>query len=186
MVFVVWLLLIPSLVLSGCGYRFGQGGCTAVGYDTISVPFVCGDEDGSLTAAVIKEIERSGTLKYVSSGGSLILKINLLDLRDENIGFRYDRNKEGKLTRSVIPTETRLKAIAEVCVVDACGGNTILGPVILSTSIDFDHDYYSSHNGINIFSLGQLTDYDDARDAVRNPLNKALGRKIVEYVNESW
>lgn len=183
--FLVPALCLFFLVLTGCGYRFGQGTIPSI-YRSISVPYVCGDKDGSLTAAIINEFEQSGGLITLTNRGDLLLKTNLIDLRDENIGFRYDRNKRGRLTKSVIPTETRISAVAEISVIERCSGRVILGPVILSASVDFDHDYYSSRNGINIFSLGQLSDIDAARDAVATPLNRALAQKIVEYVNESW
>lgn len=179
------VLLQLSFVLTSCGYRIGQGSIPDR-YDSISVPYICGDIDGALTSAVIREFEANSGLKYVNSCGSLILSINLLDLRDQNIGFRYDRDKRDRITDCIVPTETRITAIVEVKVIEACSGKCVLGPVVLSSSVDFDHDYYSSRNGVNIFSLGQLNDIDAARDAVRTPLNRALARKIVEYVNESW
>ena len=54
--------------------------------------------------------------------------------------------------------------------------------MIIKASMDFDHDYYSSRHGVNIFSLGQLTDYDTAEDTVRKPLNDRLAEKIADYV----
>jgi hypothetical protein len=179
----LWSLLV--LCLCGCGYRFGQGTIPST-YRTISVPYICGDEEGILTAAVIREFEQSGGLRVVDSGAQLLAQINLIDLSDENIGFRYDRKNGGRLTHHVIPTETRMIATARFSVVDVCSSKTILGPVILSANVDFDHDYYTSRNGVNVFSLGQLNDIDAARSAVIVPLSRVLARKIVEYVNESW
>jgi hypothetical protein len=135
---------------------------------------------------VINEISRSGSFQYLREGGALYLNMRVVDLSDENIGFRYDRKKKGELRRSVIPTETRITAQVEVNVQDASTGCILLGPARISASVDFDHDYYSSRNGINVFSLGQLNDIDSAYDAVRIPLDHALARKIVEYINDSW
>lgn len=184
---VVSLTLLASTfcVVTSCGYRFGQG-VVPSSYQTISVPYVCGDQDGSLTAAIINDFEKSGGLRFRSSGAQLVTKIKLIDLCDENIGFRYDHDKKGRRTKSVVPTETRIRAVVELCVIDVCSQKVILGPVILSSSVDYDHDYYSSRDGINTFSLGQLSDIDEAREAVKTPLYRALARKIVEYINESW
>ena len=176
---------IASLFINSCGYRFGQSTIPSI-YRTITVPYVDGDEDGALTAAIVKEIDQNGTLVYVDRCSELKLQVKLLDLRDQNIGFRYDRNRRGKLEHYIIPTETRLTLASEILVTESCSGKIVLGPLILTSFVDFDHDYYSSRNGINIFSLGQLTDIDAAKDAVKVPLNKNLAKKIVEYINESW
>jgi len=147
---------------------------------------VQGDEDGDLTAAVIRELSASGGFAYCNSGGDLLLKIKISDSRDENIGFRYDRDKEGRLTRSVIPTETRQTVVAEVSVIDARSCCCLLGPALITASVDYDHDFYSSRDGVNVFSLGQLSDVDEARDAVKRPVNRLLARRIVNFVSESW
>lgn len=86
----------------------------------------------------------------------------------------------------MIPTETRLWAKVEIALLDNDTGNYILGPALIETNADFDHDYYLNLHGINIFSLGQLSDVDSARDAVWEPLNKAISQKIVDYVSNSW
>lgn len=171
--------------MSSCGYKISQGSIPSA-YSTVTVPFVKGDEDGSFTSSLIREIEINSGLNYVDHHGDLELQVKLIDLREQNIGFRYDRNRRNEIINSIIPTETRIFIIAEVIVLEKYTCKTILGPVEVVTSVEFDHDYYSSRNGINIFSLGQLTDLDEARVAVKTPLYKALARKIVEYINESW
>jgi hypothetical protein len=179
-------IMMSLLLLSGCGYRFGQGGI-ANRYATISVPYVTGDVDGSLTAAIIKQLSTSSSLEYATCGGQLTLQVILLDIHDENIGFRYDRHKkDNELKKDIIPTETRLRALVQVSVIEAASGEILMGPVKIASSVDFDHDYYSSRNQVNVFSLGQLSDVDEARDAVHIPLNEALAQKIVDYVNDSW
>ena len=184
-VLVLWLF--APLLLTSCGYHQGQGGLSD-SYRTISVPYVEEDRDGQLTAAIAKQIAVSGAFEYLHSGGDLILKVIIIDFSEENIGFRYDRNKEGQVSkyRDIIPTETRLTALAEVSVIDACSGTIVLGPARLSSSVDFDHDYYTSRDEINVRSLGQLNDIDAALDAVHRPLNEALAQKIVDYLADSW
>lgn len=198
------LLLFPLLFSLSCGYQFGQGSLPSK-YQTISVPYVEGDISGELTAILIKQISRSGSFRYVSDNGDLILYVTLCDCSEENIGFSYDtkknkddkhRRKDGKkdnsgcnkrdFNHSIIPIESRATIIAEVTVVDCSSGCTVLGPAKLIASVDFDHDYYYSPNKINVFSLGQLTDVDEARDAVLTPLYRALAEKITEYIIHSW
>lgn len=177
------LLLI---LLSSCGYQFGEGGFASQ-YQTISVPFVKGDWNGDLTTTLVESIAQSGSYTYRRCGGALILQVELMEFTDENVGFRHDRKKKReKLRKSIIPVETRIETTAEVKLVEAASGKVILGPVLITASVDFDHDYYSSRNGINTFSLGQLSDYDAAYDAMYHPLNVVLSRKIVDFVVDSW
>ena len=183
---MAFLLLISTCLLCGCGYKFGQGDGLASRYSSMSVPYVCGDQDGTLTSAIIKEVVRSGDFEYQYCGGSLILNVKNVDLDEENIGFRYYRKKRGTLKHEIIPTETRITIFVEVSVTEAASGNTVLGPVRLSASVDYDHDYYSSRDGINIFSLGQLSDMEAAYDAVQIPLNRAIAEKVVDYITQSW
>lgn len=184
--FVVAAALLIISCCAGCGYRFCDREGLAANYHSISVPYIIGDEDGSLTAAVVKAIVQSGAFEYRSSGGALILNVTQIDEREENIGFRYDRKKRGKLTHEIIPTETRIVSVVEVSVIDAASSCVVLGPARLAASVDFDHDYYFSRNGVNIFSLGQLIDIEAAYDAVQAPLNRALALKIADFLKESW
>lgn len=179
------ILAISLLVLGGCGYHCGQGGF-ADKYHTISIPYVEGDRDGSLTASIIRQVSESGDYEYKNCGGAILLKVKVIDVSDENIGFRYDYNSKGKRITNIIPTETRITAVAEVTVFEAASCTPLLGPVLISACVDFDHDYYNSRDEVNVFSLGQLTDYDEAYDAVKTPLEEVLAKKIVDYVNDSW
>lgn len=180
-----FILLSAVLSSFGCGYRWGQNS-TLAPYQSISVPYIEGDWNGELTSELVSQISQMGTLRYCSEGGALRLQVKLLDYRTDNIGFRYDRNRDGKLISSIIPNETRLTAWAEVAVIEAASGGIVLGPARLSAEVDFDHDYYSSPHAINVFSLGQLTDYDEAYDAAERPLNRRLAQKIVDYINDGW
>lgn len=181
----LFLALVTGLLLSGCQYRFGHGELSEQ-YETISVPFIEGDREGDLTAELIKRLGTSGSFCYETSGGDLILLVKILDYENEDVGFRYDRKKRGGLKKVVIPTETRLKATAEVTLTDASTGQVIRGPAVINASIDFDHDFYFSRHEENVFSLGQLNDIDAAEDAVMGPLYKILAEKIVDYVVNSW
>lgn len=176
---------LTLLAATGCGYSFGEGGA-ACSYRTISVPFIQGDWNGELTAAVIHEIAQTGCFEYKKDGGALELKIRIIDFRDVNIGFRYDRKRTGELRKSIIPTESRLGVTVEVALINTATCETVLGPVKINSNVDFDHDYYKSLHAINIFSLGQLSDYDAAYDAAYRPLNRNLAKKISDFICDSW
>ena len=174
-----------AFLSSGCGYHLGEEASPFSGR-TVSVPMVEGDESGEFTAALVKAVCRSGTYPYRSEGSDLVLEVDLADFREENIGFRYDRKKDGKRRKSIIPVETRMIATAKVALIENCSGAVVLGPVLLNANVDFDHDYYSSRNQINVFSLGQLSDYDEAWDAAHRPLYAVLVQKIVDWMDEGW
>lgn len=199
--------LVICCFVTSCGYRYGPDEGLPSRYSSISVPYIEGDIDGSFTTAVVKAIARSGTFEYRPQNGSLILYIAQVDEDTDNIGFRYDRKKPseltedidknnkdchydqkklGKLTKDIIPVEARIISLVEISVVEAASGNTVLGPVRISGSVDYDHDFYFSRNGVNIFSLGQLIDLEEAYDAVQKPLYDVLAQKIVDYINQSW
>lgn len=179
------ILLLLSLSLTSCCYQFGQGELSQR-YTTLSVPYAEGDFKGDLTAEVIKNISYSSPFRYVNADGDLILRIKVIDFNEENIGFRYDRHKDGGIKKNIIPTETRYTAIAEVTLIEAGTGKKVRGPDRITASTEFDHTYYTTRDEINIFSLGQLNDIDVARDAAKIPLNRALAERIADYVINSW
>lgn len=180
----LYILLIITCCTS-CGYHFGGGSSVPEGA-TISIPYAEGDFDGSFTTELIKEISTTSSFRYQRLGSDFLLKISLTELYDENIGFRYYRNKKRHLTKETIPVETRLYVTAKISLIERQTGTEILSPVYISASTDFDHDYYSTKDGINVFSLGQLTDYDEALDAAKKPLYHNLAKKIVDYLSDSW
>lgn len=179
------LLIVFSFFLSGCRYQFGHGDFSER-YSTISIPYAEGDLKGDLTAEVIKKISSSGAFQYVNCGGDLILQIKLIDLNEENIGYRYDRKKTGKLKHYIIPSETRMNILAEASLIEGGTGKVLRGPEKISAYTEFDHTYYTTRGRINIFSLGQLSDIDAARDEAVIPLNRALAEKIADFVMNSW
>lgn len=173
-------ILIP-LLLTSCGYHYGPEG-TLSSYETISIPYVKNDEDGRMTAALIKVISAESGLQYEKVGGDLTLLVEMLEFENENIGYRYDRKNDDKLKHSIIPTETRLLIVAQVTLIDSTTAEPIAGPAKITASVDFDHDYERTRNGVNVFSLGQLTDYDEAYDAAFHPLYHALSQKIADFI----
>ncbi len=174
------LVTFPS-----CQYQFGHGQL-ASHYATISIPYADGDSEGHLTAEIIKKISRSGAFRYVAADGELQLKIKVLSTKDKNIGYRYDRKRDEKIKHALIPAESRYTITAEVSILDMKENEVIRGPTLISASIDFDYDYYKVQHGANVFSLGQVSDVDSARDAAKGPLNSKLADSIVEYVVSSW
>lgn len=177
-------LFFLFLLLTACGYRSGNGE-SLLQQSTINVPYVEGDLRGELTTALIQELTATGKFDYCQSGGELTLQVRLVEVGENNIGFRYYRNRQNRRTHSLIPTETRLNAVAEVTVLDS-ESQVVVPAVLITASVDFDHDYYSSRNAVNIYSLGQVSDYDAAYEAAFRPLNQLLARKIADYLKNYW
>lgn len=183
--FSTMALALVALLLTACGYHMGYQGLSQQ-YSTLSLPYVEGDNDGSLTAAIAHQVAISGSFQYRVDGGEVILIVKTDKLGEKNIGFRYDRDNKGHVTHSIIPSETRLSLTAEISLVEASSGRVLLAPVKLTASVDCDHEYNYSRFGVNVFSLGQLTDADAAFEAARSPLHRRLAQKIVDYISNSW
>lgn len=174
------------LFSEGCShYSFGYGSPLEK-YQSISVSYIEGDKDGDLTTELIKRISTTGVLRYQTCGGDLILQGKLLSLTDENIGFRYDRKKDGHLKKDIIPSETRLKSIVEISLIEASTGLIVKGPICITSSLSFDHEDYYIRHAVNRFSLCQLSDFDTAHEAALHPLNKRLAEKIVDSLINCW
>lgn len=177
--------LLVLLLLSSCGYHIGQGELQTR-YSALTLPIIEGDETGLFTQELIYALSSSGSFHYVPCDGQGSLKVTLLRYDRKDIGFRWDRDTNNEILKSTIPAEERLTAIAEVTLFDSCTGSIITGPDQIRASVDFDHEYTSSRQQVNQFSLGQVTDVDEARNAARAPLYRALSHKIVDYLTNIW
>lgn len=180
-------LLIFCLIITtttACQYCLGPNSFASQ-YPSISVPYVEGDDDGDLTAAIIEQLSTTSGMKYCKYGGSLVLNVEVLAEDEEHIGFRFDKDDEtGLLTDNLIPAETRTKALVQIELIEACSGKVVLGPTKVIAHTDYDHDYDKA--GLNVFSLGQVNDYESTKDISYRPLNSALARKIVDRVVNNW
>lgn len=173
------------LSFSSCGYKFGRGDFIEK-YATISVPYVAGDWDGQLTSEIIKKIADKGSIRYVSSGGDLILTVCLFEPDDENIGFTYVIDETGDPDRIIAANEARLTQTASVSVTDACTQRIVLGPVNITSTITYDFDPDFTRFNEQIFSLGQLETHNPAQEAAFRPLYYELAAKIVDFISYSW
>lgn len=172
------LVFLSLLGVTGCGYRI-ENICSN---STLTIPFIRGDSDGRLTNAVTRQIDTSGLYRITNCDGHETLCIQLINCCEQNIGFRYDDNKEGEMTRTLVPIEVRYTLTIELSLIHCGTGKTTLGPIQLSASVDFDHDYYSSADSVNTFSLGQLTNVESARYTAYDVVSRKLAAKIVDYL----
>lgn len=174
------LLCLLSPLLAGCSsYRWGTELPLPLSF---RLPFIEGDRDGLVTQLMIEEISARTPFVYDPCEGKYLFKMVLGKATTKNIGFRYERNMRGAIEENIIPTETRLSTGVELWIWDLTNGQKVVGPLWLGQAIDFDHAYYSSRDDINIFSLGQLTDYDAAEEAAWTPLVRRLAAEVSDYL----
>jgi hypothetical protein len=172
-------MIFPLLfVFNSCGYQFEYQDVKK----TIDVPFIAGDPQGEFTTKLIYLLNASGHYRTGGSNSRYCLSVSIIGNKEQNVGFRYDRNNNGQLLNTVIPAESRWSLLVEVELYDRYLGQKILGPSRISTSYDFDHDWYTTFDEINVYSLGQITDYFDAKDQVQTPLYEKLAQKIVDLL----
>lgn len=177
--------LVICLLTSSCGYQVSSPLSSFRG-KRIGVPYVEGDQDGDFTSSLIRSLSRSGAIVASPSCADYLLCVEKVNSKEKHVGFRYDKKESGERTDHLIPTETRHSILVKIRLVDTRSGCVAKGPVCLSATLDFDHDYYTSRDGVNVLSLGQLTDIDAARDASLKPIHQMLAQKIVDYLNCDW
>lgn len=174
-------IFFALLILTSCGYHLGTGSL-ASRYETITIPYVVGDSQGIMTKALIEKVSTQSMLHYANTDGDLLLKVCMSGPKSRNIGFRY----APKNPKVVVANEGRLTQTATVTLVDCESNCTVLGPVEVTAT--FDYDFESDFGTINqhAFSLGQLEMDSLAKDAATPALYNLLAEKIVDYVNNSW
>lgn len=192
MIKTLLLASLLSLSLTSCGYH------TAASDDktTISIPYVEGDNQGQLTAEIIRQFTNLDIYDFVKQDGDLVLKVALVGDQSDIVGFQYDRtNKKGKVERNLMPTENRRVLTAQVTLTDACTNEIVLGPLDISANGDFDYIDVNSLKALSFidpqgkrekvinFSLGQLDSIEGAQDSVLTPIYRQLAQKIAAAVD---
>ncbi|MCH9627601.1 MAG: hypothetical protein S4CHLAM2_12420 [Chlamydiales bacterium] len=182
--------LIFALILlltSSCGYRFGRGEILEQ-YSSVCIPYVEGDGEGLLTAALIRSMTTGGGLAYRSYGADLQLKVCLMEPVDTNIGFAYAPRDPGdqEFSDIVVSNEARLTMTAVIRLIDRRTGCLVLGPCEVTSSLTYDFEPDLGKADVQDFSLGQLVMHNLAIDGATPPLYTLLSNKIVDFINHSW
>ncbi len=189
-------LLISFILLSGCSYHW-QPTFPYGTRPTITVPFVSGDEDGTLTAQIIDSLSESGLVDVVSFGGDYELRVSIVGEGDDKIGFRVDPQKiKGKVRKTLLSSEGRRTMSIEAALYT--GEEIAYGPYKLSAEAEYDYvdgDSIQDLTFINPagevvtvlpFSLGQLESVESAKQASAKPLYRGLAQKIVDLISSEW
>jgi hypothetical protein len=184
------IFLLPS-----CGYHLGgEESVQRLQNTSLSIPYVQNDIDGQLTDELIKTFAASGIFTYQATNGSLELRVEIIRQDNACIGWKYNRNVNGKRNKDLICTEGRRLIDAEVTFVDTLNDEVLLGPIIVQADLDFDYYEPDSIRDLSFitssgkrvtsvdFSLGQLDSTEGAYDASFLPLTRLLAKKILDLI----
>ncbi len=188
-----WALSV-FIFLSACGYRWEDAAPSS-----LSIPFVAGDEDGTLTAELIRSFASSTRADVLSSKGRYRLEVAISEQSNEIIGFRIDSQvNNGKQQKNMVADEGRRSIFADVCLYDSETDEVVVGPCRVGANIDYDYVDGDSYQDLTFvdsagrtqtilaYSLGQLESSESAREAGSKPLYRKLSRKIVDLISAYW
>lgn len=187
-------LTILLVLLSGCGYHAIQPEDKA----TISIPYVEGDQQGQLTAEIIRQLQQTGLYDFVREGGDYVLKVVIVGDQHETIGYRYDRKEiSGNIEKNLMATENRRSLTAQITLTDVATEKTALGPLNVTASGEYDYIDVNSLRELSFintqgkrekviaYSLGQLDSVEGAQDNVLAPAYRQLAREIVGMIEKN-
>lgn len=175
-----------ALAIQSCGYRSAGNYNALSRYQSITVPYVEGDEEGDVTTQIIQALAEAGVWKYHALDAQLSLKVKILKIKREDVGYDRFYNQNNQIERWMVPNERRLSILAEVSVVEESTQKTILGPLELSESVKLDFNPEYSETNLVRFSLAQYDFVENAERTAHKPLNQRLAKIIVNSLINSW
>ena len=186
--------LLAVALLTSCGYSTRSASSENISSNsntTISIPYVIGDIDGSLTSAITQAVAETGHFKCVNTGGDLDLLVRVTSQKEDLIGFRFDRlGPGGTLQDRLEPVERRRFITVEVSLVDNASGKILIEKETVKAHEDYDYVDSHSINDLSFltptgsristleFSLGQLDSVQGAQDNAAIPLFQKIGEQI--------
>lgn len=189
-------LLGALSLLSSCGYRWQPEYPYGI-RPTVTVPFVVGDEDGMLTAEIIRTLSASGLVDVRSFGGDYQLQVCIAGGGSENIGYRIDPQKvDGKVKKNLLACEGRRTMTITASLYQ--GDELAYGPYPITCDAEYDYVDGDSIQDLTFvkpsgkvvtvlpFSLGQLESVESAQEAATKPLYTRLAQKIVDAISLEW
>ncbi len=183
------------LMLTGCGYLWE---CERE-RPTISVPYVIGDGDGSLTGEIITVLAASGIGDVRQWNARYRLEVGITAGEGQTIGYRRDRQQiSGESQKNLVASEKRRTMIVQAALYESDSNKIIQGPFQIEAYTDFDYvDGDSIQDLVFIapngkrqvalpFSLGQLESIESAEEAAMKPLHSQIAKKIVSTLFAAW
>jgi hypothetical protein len=184
--------------MTGCGYRWHPD-FPDTHRPTIVVPYISGDDDGTLTSEVIRTITSSGIANVCARDGDYLLKISIVNSQNQTVGYRRDKQKvSGEIKKNIVACEARRLLTAEVTIFDGATDKIKAGPYKITADTDYDYvdgdsiqdlAFINSRGDPTIvlpFSLGQLESFESAHEAASKPLYEKLAQKIADTIFSAW
>lgn len=191
-------LFLFSLLTVGCGYRW-QPDFPTESPPVVAIPFIVGDEDGMLTAEIVRTITASGLAQVHSSSPDFRLVVHIKNVQNQTIGYRRDPQKvHGKVRKNVLASEGRKTVFVEAVLYRIHSDEIVYGPYEISADADYDYIDGDSIQDLTFtdaagvtqtvlpFSLGQLEPIESAQEAASRPLYCSLAQKIVDAIFSEW
>lgn len=185
-------LFFLLILFSGCGYRFSPEFSNQK-IPTVSVPYIEGDDDGTLTAELIRTLTASGLADIRSHDAEYRLKVKIENFQNQTIGYRRDKQKvSGEVRKNIVGREGRKSITAVFSLYKKNSEEIASGPFTLSADTDYDYvdgdsiqdlAFINSEGTSTVvlpFSLGQLESIESAQEASTKPLYEKLSQKIAD------
>jgi hypothetical protein len=176
--------LLALLLLAGCGYR-PDSSCIAERYQTVCIPYTEGELSAPLTAALARQLAQS-PYRYVSSGGALLLNVEVVEINRRPRGYRYDANVENKPTKLVVTAEEEVELVAEVSLTESATGCPVLPCTRVRAALDYDFQPKETRTSQLALSLGELDSPNGARVVACTSATDLLARRIVDLLTAAW
>lgn len=181
--------VLASLI--SCGYRFTDSSSLKK-KSTISVPYIKGDLEGKLTAAVIKAINASSKWTYTQGLSDLVLEGEIIEQEDQHVGYQYDTvESTGALINRLVPNEGRRAIVVRLQLFNSEKKECLYGPYEVKAHGDYDFVNFDTYKDLAFvnqqgqaqsvltFSLGQLVAWEGAREAALSSAYQMLAEQIV-------
>lgn len=187
--------LISLLFLCSCSYKWSPD----QDQPTVAVPYIIGDDDGTLTSEIIRTITTYGLAKVQMNEADYLLKICIGCDQNQTVGYRRDRQKvSGKIRKNIVACEGRRAMTLTATLYEGTSDCIAAGPFTITA--DSDYDYvdgdsiqdlaFINSDGVSTtvlpFSLGQLEPAESAQEATTKLLYERLARKIAETIFSRW
>ncbi|MBN4067097.1 hypothetical protein JYU14_03335 [Simkania negevensis] len=185
--FLFLLLLNIGLVgaLTSCHYSFQSTENNQALLHSLSLPYATGDKDGKLTDALAEALTHQGWSPPTGQGRRT-LQVTVINIRSENIGFRFERDGSDRVTNSLIPDEARLFATVDYTLVEEAKQRLVIGPFRITATSDFSYQADTSiENSLN-FSVGQLSTYTTAKNNAHASLYNNIAQQIASQLKYYW